>query len=108
MTVTTAFSQPLPGTYQVYAKDRLTTSRFGHGLSYLDDFVAFSKGRFSGARIAFHAVPRTAGGEYLQPFETLGQLDRRGQSAGCIRALPDDARRIWDWLDVGAPVAVIS
>jgi hypothetical protein len=108
MAVTTANSQPLPGGYQVYAKDRLTTSRFGAGLSYLDDFVAFSRGRFTGARIAFHAVPRTAAGEYLQPFDTVGALERRGESAGCIRALPDDARRIWDWLGLGDAVVVIS
>ena len=78
MAVTTAISQPLPGTYQVYAKDRVTTSRFGHGFSYLDDFVAFSKGRFTGARIAFHAVPRTAGGDVSPTLRDPG----RARSAG--------------------------
>ena len=63
--MTTAVSQPKPGTYPVYAKVRLTTSTFGGHLSYLDRFVAFSYGWRTGARIAFHAVPRVGQGRAL-------------------------------------------
>jgi hypothetical protein len=106
--VTTARSQPLPGTYPVYAKDTVSTSFIGGRLAYLDDFVAFTKGRFTGARVAFHAVPRTASGELFQPLETLGTAARWGESAGCIRTRPEHARLIFEWLALGDPVVVIS
>ena len=54
--VTTAISQPDPGTYPVYAKVRMTTSTFGGHLSYLDRFVAFTYGWRTGP----HRVPRRA------------------------------------------------
>ena len=31
-----------------------------------------------------------------------------GDSSGCIRVLPDDAVAIWDWLDIGDEVIVIT
>ena len=76
--ITTAITQPVPGTYSVYAKDRVTTSTFGGHFSYLDNFVAFTRGVNTGARIAFHAVPRNAAGAPFQPLDTVGDLDRRG------------------------------
>ena len=106
--VTTAITQPDPGTYPVYAKVRMTTSTFGGHLSYLDRFVAFSYGWRTGARIAFHAVPRSAKGVPFQRLDTLGDLNRRGESSGCIRVHPDDAVDIWNWLSIGDKVVVIS
>jgi hypothetical protein len=106
--VTTAVSQPKPGTYPVYAKVARTTSTFGGHLSYLDRFVAFTRGLRTGARIAFHAVPHDAEGEPFQNLATVGQLGQQGESSGCIRVLPDDAVKVWDWLSVGDPVVVIS
>jgi hypothetical protein len=108
MPITTAWDQPRPGSYAVYAEDRVTTSTFGGRFSYLDHFVAFARGIHTGARVGFHAVPRSGAGVYFQPFETVGQLARRGESSGCIRLLPHDAVRIWDWLSVGDAVVVIS
>jgi RNA polymerase sigma factor (sigma-70 family) len=67
--ITTAITQPDPGTYKVYAKDRLTTSTFGGHFSYLDNFVAFARGKYSGARVAFHAVPRKADGTPYEPYD---------------------------------------
>ena len=106
--VTTAITQPKPGTYPVYAKVRITTSTFGGHLSYLDRFVAFSYGWRTGARIAFHAVPRSAKGVPFQALDTVGDLGQQGDSSGCIRVLPDDAVRIWNWLGIGDQVVVIS
>lgn len=106
--ITTAISQPDPGTYPVFAKQLLTTSTFGGHFSYLDRFVAFTRGWRTGARIAFHAVPRSAKGVPFQPLDTLGNLNRRGESSGCIRVLPDDAVTIWNWLAIGDQVVVIS
>jgi hypothetical protein len=106
--ITTARNQPDPGSYRVYAKDRLTTSTFGGHFSYLDNFVAFTRGKFTGARIAFHALPRTAGGHPYQPYDTVGSPQWHGASSGCIRVLPEQSRVIWDHLGVGDPVIVIS
>ena len=106
--ITTAVSQPDPGTYEVYGRDRMTTSDFGGHTSYLDNFVAFSYGKNTGARIAFHAVPRDADGNPYQPYDELGDPDWFGDSSGCIRVMPDESERIWDHLADGDPVVVIT
>jgi hypothetical protein len=71
-------------------------------------FVAFTYGKVSGARIAFHSVPTYRNGEFAQPLSTVGALTQRGDSEGCIRVLPDDAQAIWDWLSIGDEVRVIT
>jgi hypothetical protein len=106
--VTTAISQPEPGTYTVYAKDMQTTSGFGGRPTQLDRFVAFTHGRFTGARIAFHAIPRYFDGTLAQTPESVGDPDLLGVSAGCIRVRPEDAVMIWDSLAIGDEVRVIS
>ncbi len=106
--ITTAWDQPRPGSYSVYARDRVTTSTFGGHFSYLDHFVAFTRGIHTGARVAFHAVPRSATGFRYQPLDSVGSLDRRGESSGCIRVLPDQAVVIWDHLGIGDTVIVIT
>jgi hypothetical protein len=106
--ITTAISQPDPGEYPVFAKDEQTRSGFGEQPSTLDKFVAFTRGKYSGARIAFHAIPRYDDGTLAQPPEAIGALHWRGESAGCIRVLPDDAVLIWDWLQLDDIVHVIS
>lgn len=106
--ITTARSQPDPGVYEVYAKDMHTSSTFGGGYSTMTHFVAFTYGKFQGARVAFHSVPVYRDGSWVQPLESVGTLERFGDSSGCIRALPADAEAIWDWLAVGDVVRVVS
>lgn len=106
--ITSAWSQPDPGTYPVYAKDMNASSTFGGHYSTMTHFVAFTKGKYKGARIAFHSVPKTTDGEFVQPLDSVGTEQYHGQSSGCIRVLPDDAVRIWDWLSTGDEVHVIS
>lgn len=106
--ITSAISQPDPGTYDVYAKDMQTTSSFGNGDSTLDRFVAFTNGKYTGARIAFHAIPRFADGTLAQSIESVGAPEHFGDSAGCIRVRPDDAVMIWDFLSIGDEVRVVS
>lgn len=106
--ITTAITQPNPATYTVYGKSLVTTSTFGGHFSYLDNFVAFTRGKSTGARIGFHAVPRTASGSPYQPYTTVGTPAWFGQSSGCIRVLPDQSRLIWQHLRVGDKVVVIS
>lgn len=106
---TGAISQPDAGTYPVYAKDMNSSSSSKAGISRMTHFVAFTYGKFRGARIAFHSLPVWAGnGEWVQPPSSVGDLDRRGESAGCLRVLPDDAVRVWDWLTEGDEVRVIN
>ena len=108
MPITTAWSMPDPGTYPVYAKDLQATSGFGGHFSRMTHFVAFTHGKRTGARIAFHSVPTLADGSFVQALASVGDPGERGESSGCIRVTPDDATRIWDWLAVGDEVHVIS
>jgi peptidoglycan hydrolase-like protein with peptidoglycan-binding domain len=108
MPITSAVSQPDPGTYEVYAKDLDASSTLTGEYSTMTHFVAFTYGKYQGARIAFHSVPTYSNGEYVQPLDSVGSPQQYGDSSGCIRVLPDDAVLIWDWLDVGDTVTVVS
>ena len=106
--ITSARSQPDPGTYPVYAKDLRSSSNFTGQYSEMTHFVAFTRGKYQGARIAFHSVPTYRDGSYVQPLESVGTAERFGDSSGCIRVLPDDAIAIWDWLTVDDTVIVLT
>ena len=106
--ITTALSQPDPGTYPVYAKDLNASSTLTGAYSTMTHFVAFTRGKYQGARIAFHSLPKYSNGEYIQPIDSVGSLAMFGESSGCIRVLPDDAVKIWDWLGIDDEVRVIS
>ena len=84
------------------------SSTFGGHYSTMTHFVAFTKGKFTGARVAFHSVPTLTNGDYVQPLDSVGTEQFHGASSGCIRVLPDDAVKIWDWLAKGDKVHVIS
>ena len=106
--ITTAVSQPDPGTYPIYAKDLTASSTMTGQYSTMTHFVAFTRGKYQGARIAFHSLPKYSNGEYIQPIDSVGTLAMFGESSGCIRVLPDDAVKIWDWLSIDDEVRVIS
>lgn len=107
--ITSAASQPDPGTYPVYALDyRSYSVDFGDAPSTLDRFVAFTYGKYQGARIGFHAVPYYADGTRAQPYDSVGELARLGESSGCIRVLPEHAELIYATMQVGDEVRVIS
>lgn len=108
MPITSAMSQPDPGTYEVYAKDMNASSTLTGEYSTMTHFVAFTYGKYQGARIAFHSVPKYPNGEYVQPLDSVGTQELFGDSSGCIRVLPDDAELIWSWLDVGDTVKVVT
>jgi hypothetical protein len=108
MLMTSAWIQPDPGDYAVYAKDMNSSSRFTGKYSTMTHFVAFTYGKIRGARIAFHSMPVYSDGSFVQPLETLGAADQRGNSAGCIRVSPADAELIWAWLEIGDVVRVVS
>lgn len=108
MPITSAVSQPDPGTYEVYAKDMEASSTLTGEYSTMTHFVAFSYGKYQGARIAFHSVPKYSNGEYVQPLDSVGNQELFGDSSGCIRVLPDDAELIWSWLDIGDTVKVVT
>ena len=106
--MTTAMSQPDPGTYPIYAKDLNASSTLTGQYSTMTHFVAFTRGKYQGARIAFHSMPKYSNGEYIQSLDSVGTLAMHGESSGCIRLLPDDAVKIWDWLGIDDQVRVIS
>ncbi len=106
--VSTAWSMPDPGEYQIYAKDLKTTSTFGGHVSTLRNFVAFSYGKNTGARVAFHAIPVLSDGSLVQPLDSVGDLSRRGESSGCIRVALDISQLIWDTLSIGDTVTVLT
>lgn len=106
--ITTAMSQPDPGTYPIYAKDLNASSTLTGQYSTMTHFVAFTRGKYMGARIAFHSIPKYSNGEYVQPLDSVGTPAMHGESSGCIRVLPDDAVKIWDWLGIDDEVRVIS
>jgi hypothetical protein len=108
MPITSARSQPDPGTYEVYAKDLRASSNLTGQYSEMTHFVAFTRGKYQGARIAFHSVPTYRDGSWVQPLDSVGTPERFGDSSGCIRVLPDDAVAIWDFLSIGGNVTVIS
>ena len=108
MPITSAWIQPDPGDYAIYAKDMSSSSRFTGRYSTMTHFVAFTYGKIRGARIAFHSVPTYSDGSYVQTLESVGTPELRGDSAGCIRVLPTDAELIWSWLEVGDVVRVVS
>ncbi len=106
--ITTARSQPDPGRYPVYAKDMKSSANFDGQYSEMTHFVAFTKGKYKGARIAFHSIPTLPNGDLLQPLDSVGTPERFGDSHGCIRVKYDDSVKIWDWLAIGDEVHVIS
>jgi hypothetical protein len=106
--ITTAIGQPAPGTYPVYAKSMNASSRLGGHYSTMTHFVAFTRGERTGARVAFHTIPVLTNGEYAQPLASVGTQMRRGDSAGCIRVLPEQGQVIWDWLQKGDEVRVVN
>jgi L,D-transpeptidase catalytic domain len=106
--ITTAVTQPVPGTYPIYAKSMRASSTFGGHYSTMTHFVAFTRGIKTGARVAFHTVPVLRNGDYAQPLESVGTPERHGDSAGCIRVLPEQGQVVWDWLQKGDEVRVIT
>jgi peptidoglycan hydrolase-like protein with peptidoglycan-binding domain len=108
MPITSAITQPEPGTYEVYAKDLDAASNLTGRLSTMTHFVAFTYGKYQGARIAFHSIPKYSNGEYVQPLDSVGTQELFGDSSGCIRLLPADAETMWNWLDIGDTVTVIT
>ena len=106
--MTSAISQPDPGVYEVYAKDRNASSTISGEYSEMEYFVAFTYGKYQGARIAFHSVPTYPDGSFVQPIDSVGTAELHGDSAGCIRVLPEHAALIWRWLDIGDTVRVVT
>ena len=106
--VTTAIGQPDPGTYPVYAKSMFASSRLGGHYSTMTHFVAFTRGEDTGARVAFHTVPVLRNGEFVQPLASVGTQLHFGDTWGCIRVLPEEGQVIWDWLQKGDEVRVVT
>ncbi len=106
--ITTAWNQPDPADYRVLEKDMEASSIETGSYTEMTHFVVFTRGKFQGARVGYHSVPTHPDGEFIQTLESVGTEELHGQSSGCIRARPDDAVLVWDHLEVGDTVRVIS
>lgn len=91
------YGLPPVGTHKVFARDAVGYSRDGQPLHRFVTFYTTSRGN----RIGFH--------QYVnQNPTTLGDLDRRGASDGCLRVSTQDSWTVWDFLRVGDPVIVVT
>jgi hypothetical protein len=91
------YGLPPVGTHHVFDKDALA---FGLHGERLERFVAFYTTP-RGNRIAFH--------QYVSQDEsTIGDLDQRGDSSGCLRVSTADSWLVWNLLQVGDPVVVVT
>jgi hypothetical protein len=88
---------PPVGTYRVFAKLGTNTGIHGERLFRFVAFYTTSRGN----RIAFHEVVN-------QSSATVGDLSMRGASSGCFRLRRDDSIAVWDFLQIGDPVVVIT
>jgi hypothetical protein len=105
--VTTAIGQPDPGTYPFYAKSMHAPSRLGGHHSTMTHFVARPwRGNRGESGVSYGA--RSTNGEYVRPLASVGTQLHFGESSGCIRVLPEQGQVIWDWLQTGDEVRVIT
>lgn len=91
------YGLPPVGTHTVFARNTVAIGIHGERL---ERFVAFYRTP-RGNRIAFHKFVN-------QPEDTVGDLDQRGDSSGCLRVTTDDSWLVWDFLEIGDPVVVIT
>jgi hypothetical protein len=91
------YGLPPVGTYEVFAKDSVAWGIHGERLNRFVAFYTTARGN----RIAFH--------EYVnQTEESIGELDMRGDSSGCLRVSTDDSWLVWNFLEIGDSVVVIT
>lgn len=91
------YGLPPVGTYTVSAKHEHWSGMNGEPLQR---FVAFYR-TVRGNQIAFHDVVN-------QDPATVGALDQRGASAGGFRLRPADSMAVWDHLQLGDTVVVLT
>ena len=89
-----------PGSYQVRSKTRQARTYRGGGT--FEYFVKFAQGRTSA--IGFHAVTVRNNGTLVYTRADLG----KARTPGCVEAMRDDARALWDFAPVGTSVVVTA
>lgn len=87
------------GSYEVFSRSRWAVGIDDSGV--MEYFVRFARG--PRAAIGFHSIPTKDG----RPLQTIAQLGTP-QSHGCIRQRMADAKRMWDFADVGTDVVVVA
>jgi len=91
---------PAPGEYEVFSMSEVAFA--GHDDITMSHMVRFAHG--DNLAIGFHAIPNDGNGRPLQSEEELGEY----RSAGCVRQSPGHAAALYEWAEVGTPVAVLS
>lgn len=95
-------SQPDPGSYRVFVRQAATSSAVDD--STMKWFVGFTVGKYQGATIGFHDIPRDPDGRLEQTRAQLGTP----LSAGCFRQWEDDAKALWAFAPIGTRVVVVA
>jgi lipoprotein-anchoring transpeptidase ErfK/SrfK len=89
-----------PGAYRVNSKTRQARTYRGGGT--FEYFVKFAQGRSSA--IGFHAVTVRNNGTTVYTRADLGTA----RTPGCVEAMREDARALWEFAPVGTPVVVTA
>ena len=89
-----------PGSYQVNSKTRYARTYRGGGT--FEYFVKFAEGRTSA--IGFHAVTVRNNGTLVYARDDLGTA----RTPGCVEAMPEDARALWEFAPIGTKVIVTA
>ena len=89
-----------PGSYGVKSKIRHARTYRGGGT--FEYFVKFAEGRTSA--IGFHAVTVRNNGTLVYARDDVGTA----RTPGCVEAMPEDARALWEFAPVGTKVIVTA
>lgn len=89
-----------PGSYGVRSKTR--NGRTYRGGGTFEYFVKFAQGRTSA--IGFHAVTVRNNGTLVYARDELGTA----RTPGCVEAMREDARALWEFAPVGTNVVVTA
>jgi hypothetical protein len=92
-----SYGLPAIGSYKVFDRDAIGYGRNGEQLHRFVTFYTTVRGN----RIGFH--------QYVnQDPGTIGELNQRGSSDGCLRVGTDDSWTVWNFLRIGDRVIVIT
>jgi len=99
-----------PGSYKIFGKMPRATFRYSDGRRvYMRWMIQYDYSIIK-SHLGFHSVPTTKpnGSVYVQPLSSVGDVSMRNASGGCLRLLPDLAKTVYDFLQIGDTVVVTS
>jgi lipoprotein-anchoring transpeptidase ErfK/SrfK len=96
------WDRPVMGTYRIFSKsDRSSNPNSKVTFNHM---VRFTYGPDTKSPIGFHSIPRYYDGSRMHPVSSLGLPIATG---GCIRMADEDAKAVYDFMNVGDLVVVL-